>query len=166
MEFERDFHPRLSPVKKRPIRLFVRNLCLIPQSFSDCVQRRLTCFPGRDSPEVSLSDEPRAFPDSSSTGGVCCVSGRIPAFCDPKLQCTIPAGLTFSSASLHYCFGTGRYERYPFRTCHRSGMSRRFEEPFSPGCRRCLIRSGNKPFRTVLPAFTIPTRTSGLLFGQ
>ena len=66
MECERDSHPRLSPVSFRPIRLLVRNLCLIPQT---CLS---LCSTAAD-----------FFPDSSSTGGVCCVSGRIPAFCDP-----------------------------------------------------------------------------------
>ena len=42
----------------------------------------------------------------------------------------MPAGLTFSSASVTLLLQTGHPERYPFRTCHRFSMSWRLEKPF------------------------------------
>ena len=46
---------------------------------SDCVQRRLTCFPGQGFQCLPRLTGPGPELDSSSTGGVFCVSDRIPA---------------------------------------------------------------------------------------
>ena len=66
-------------LKKRPIRLLARNLCLIPQP---CLRLRSTAtdlFPGSGFPVFAGVDGPKPLPDSSFTEGVYCVSGRIPA---------------------------------------------------------------------------------------
>ena len=137
MECERDSHPRLSPVSFRPIRLLVRNLCLIPQTCLSLCSTAANLYPGSGSPEFLLGDEPqglfRILPPLEASVASAAEFLRFAILC---LQCTMPAGLAFSPASVALLLQTGHPARYPFRTCHRFSTSRRPEEPFSPGCRR------------------------------
>ena len=104
-------------LKERPVRLLVRNLCLIPQP---CLRLRSTAadlFPGSGFPVFAVSDRLRPLPDSSSTGGVCCVSGRIPALSvsDFMHHALYRIGV-FACAHDIAAMGRAECGRYPFRS--------------------------------------------------
>ena len=88
-EYERDFHPRLSPVISGRLGYLYGTSALYHSPVSSCVQRRPTYFPGQGLRKFLRMTGPKAVPDSSSTGGVCCVGGRIPALCGPTV-CNAP----------------------------------------------------------------------------
>ena len=118
-----------------------------------------------------------AFPDSSSTGGVYCTGGRIPAFRSPVLlHCT--RGLTMfvcvrRIAPEDRVFGL----RYPSSASPRRVPPGRLKGGLSPGCRKGQIRrrrgrryafpaSASKRIPADrAPAFAVPTRTSDI-FGH
>ena len=80
VECGREFHyPQLSPENLCRLGYSHETSALYRIPVSGCVQRRLTCFPGQDFRCLSRLTGPGPEPDSSSTGGVYCVSGRIPA---------------------------------------------------------------------------------------
>ncbi len=107
-------------LKEGPVKLLVRNLCLIPQS---CLRLRSTAadlFPGSGFPVFAVSDWLRPEPDSSSTGGVYCVSGRIPALSVSDCMYHTPFWIgVFASAHDISAIGRADFERYPSRSAPR-----------------------------------------------
>ena len=141
--FTPDFH--LSLCESRRLSYLYETSALYHNPVSDCVQRRPTFFPGQDLPDYLWMTGPEYVRDSSSTGGVCCVSGRISAFCDLMSALHHAPGLTFSSASFTLLVKAGHPERYPFRTSHRSGMSRQPERLFFTGLQKMLNQKRTLP---------------------
>ena len=158
------------------------------------VQRRLTCFPGQAFQCLRWLTGPAPELDSSSTGGVYCVSGRIPALSvsDPLHH---PRWIgVFAFAHGHCCHeraGCGRYPSRPASRWERPGCvmtictglrklldQKRVRFPSVPPPAReehsapqpiglrdpesgnARIHLYNEFLQTILPAFTVPTRTS------
>ena len=113
MKYERDFHPRRSPVISGRLGYLYGTSALYCGPVSDRIQRRPAYFPGQGLRNFPQMTSLRAFPDSSSTGGVCCAGGRIPAFCDSMSAVHDALGSTFSSAPSHYCCGLALPEGIP-----------------------------------------------------
>ena len=72
-------YPQLSPERMNRLGYLYGTSALYRGPVSGRVQRRLTCFPGQAFQCLRLLTGPAPELDSSSTGGVYCVSGRIPA---------------------------------------------------------------------------------------
>lgn len=139
---ERTGYLQRSPVRKWPIRLLARDFCLIPPCRAWCarsgVQRRPVWFGVFR--RLAMGTGHGAVPDFSSTGGVYCTGGRIPAFRSPVLlHCT--RGLTMFVCARRIApegriFGL----RYPSSASPRRVPPGRVKGGLSPGCRKGQIR--------------------------